>query len=148
TPADIPDMAAVAPLSRDTGKVCGMCGQGTLFEAPYLAGFGLKIDCCNSCRGVFLDAFELRDVEQLARKTGPAAVGGGVPIGSAAASAVPHAAAPQAAPHGVAGAVSNAGVQRHGPQSQAQDESLAAYFNSPEIFVRQRAEVLEVVTGF
>lgn len=58
---DLPE----AQPSSVTSYSCPRCG-GRLAERPYSDSSGLQVDCCRSCRGVYLDKGELLAVKNLA----------------------------------------------------------------------------------
>ena len=53
--------------ARPTSLYCPRCTDTLLAELPYQEGRDILIDCCPVCYGVWLDAGELLQVQQLAR---------------------------------------------------------------------------------
>lgn len=61
---DLPDIEGALKTAKETDMPCPKC-SGFLEEMEYAHGSGILIDRCNSCRGIFLDAGEIKDIEEL-----------------------------------------------------------------------------------
>ncbi len=64
TATDMPAFKDVVGTARPTERLCPHC-QREMLELKYRPEAGLMLDVCGSCRGIWLDAGELRWLEQL-----------------------------------------------------------------------------------
>lgn len=67
TEKDIPGFNKLLQSAQQTSYECGKCKEA-LLEIEYVEQAGLKIDVCQKCHGVFLDARELGTLKALASK--------------------------------------------------------------------------------
>lgn len=69
TEKDVPDFDGLVKLGQRTNFECKKCREA-LLEIEYVEDEGLKIDVCQKCHGVFLDAQELGHLKKIiARKS-------------------------------------------------------------------------------
>lgn len=57
----------ITSQATNSGLRCSSCNQGTLMTTSVAESNSLKIDICNSCEGIFLDANEIREIKSLAK---------------------------------------------------------------------------------
>ena len=67
TEKDVPGFAELHKTGQNTPYQCTKCGEH-LIEINYVQDDDLKIDICQKCHGVFLDAKELGHLKAIAAK--------------------------------------------------------------------------------
>ncbi|MEE2750820.1 MAG: zf-TFIIB domain-containing protein [Myxococcota bacterium] len=72
TSEDLPLPDASKAHGTPSTLSCPQCDGGAMTEMPYLQGEDLRLDHCDSCSGIWLDAKEIVKLEELARRVEPA----------------------------------------------------------------------------